>query len=59
MEVSGLDGEALPKAVDLLVVDELGHLPLTERAAELLFQAFSARHEPGSVIVNSNLSFSD
>ena len=47
------------QSLDLLVVDELGYLPLTERAAELLFQAFSARHEQGSVIVNSNLPFSD
>ena len=45
--------------VDLLVVDELGYLPMTERAAELLFQAFSSRHERGSIIVNSNLPFSE
>lgn len=44
---------------DLVIVDELGYLPLTQRAAELLFQAFSVRHEKGSVIVNSNLPFSD
>jgi DNA replication protein DnaC len=46
-------------AWDLVVVDELGYLPLTEHGAELLFQAFSARHEHGSVIVNSNLAFNE
>ncbi len=45
--------------IDLLIVDELGYLPVTEQGAELLFQAFSARHERGSVIVNSNLPFSE
>lgn len=46
-------------AWDLVIVDELGYLPLTERGAELLFQAFSARHEHGSVIVNTNLPFAE
>ena len=46
-------------SLDLVIVDELGYLPVTERGAELLFQAFSARHERGSVIVNSNLPFSE
>lgn len=46
-------------AWDLVVVDELGYLPLTERGAELLFQAFSARHEHGSVIINTNLPFNE
>ena len=45
--------------LDLLIVDELGYLPMSERAADLLFQAFSERHERGSVIVNSNLPFSE
>lgn len=46
-------------AWDLVIVDELGYLPLTERGAELLFQAFSSRHEHGSVIVNTNLPFAE
>ena len=46
-------------AWDLVIIDELGYLPLTERGAELLFQAFSARHEHGSVIVNTNLPFAE
>lgn len=46
-------------ALDLLIVDELGYLPIHEHGAELLFQAFSARHERGSVILNSNLAFAE
>jgi len=34
------------------------NLPLTERRAELPFRALRARHEQGSVIVNSDLAFS-
>ena len=45
--------------LDLVIVDELGYLPVTEQGAELLFQAFSARHEKGSVIVNTNLAFGE
>ncbi len=44
---------------DLVVIDELGYLPITENGADLLFQALSERHEKGSVIVNSNLPFSE
>jgi len=44
---------------ELVYVDELGYLPITEHGADLLFQAFSERHERGSVIVNTNLPFSD
>ena len=44
---------------DLVIIDELGYLPISEPAAELLFQALSERHESGSVIVNSNLPFGE
>lgn len=46
-------------AWDLIFVDELGYLPITKHGAELLFQAFSERHERGSIIVNTNLPFQD
>lgn len=46
-------------SLDLAIVDELGYLPVTEKGAELLFQAFSARHERGSTIVNTNLPFAE
>ena len=44
---------------DLVFVDELGYLPISEHGADLLFQAFSERHERGSVIVTTNLPFSE
>ena len=44
---------------DLVVLDELGYMPISQRAADLLFQALSERHERGSVIVNTNLPFGE
>jgi len=41
----------------LLIIDELGYLPLDADAANLLFQLISARYEAGSVIITSNLEF--
>lgn len=45
--------------LDLLIVDELGYLSLSESGAELLFQVFAERYERGSVLVTSNLSFGE
>lgn len=42
---------------DLLLVDEVGYLPFSRLAAELLFQFFSDRHERASVGITSNLDF--
>jgi DNA replication protein DnaC len=39
----------------LLIVDELGYVPLSPTGAELLFEVFSQRYERGSIIVTSNL----
>jgi len=44
---------------DLVVVDELGYMPISEHGADLFFQALSERHERGSVIVNTNLPFGE
>lgn len=44
---------------DLVVIDELGYMPISQHAADLLFQALSERHERGSVIVNTNLPFGE
>ena len=41
----------------LLVVDELGHLPIDKHGAELLFQVFGERYERGAVIVTTNKAF--
>ncbi len=46
-------------AFDLVVIDELGYMPISQRAADLLFQALSERHERKSVIVNTNLPFGE
>lgn len=45
--------------VELLIVDELGFVPLTKTGAELLFEVFSQRHERGSILVTSNLPFDE
>ena len=47
------------QAVKLLIVDELGYVPLPPTGAELLFEVFSQRYEHGSTIVTSNLPFED
>ncbi len=41
----------------LLIIDELGYLPLDKVAAHELFQVIAKRYETGSVIVTSNLNF--
>ena len=41
--------------VKLLIIDELGFVPLSKAGAELLFEVFSQRYERGSVLVTSNL----
>jgi len=41
----------------LLIIDELGYLPLTREQAHQLFQVIAKRYEVGSMIVTSNLAF--
>ena len=43
--------------VALLVIDELGYIPLDADAGNLMFQLVSARYETGSIIITSNLDF--
>jgi DNA replication protein DnaC len=42
---------------DCLVLDELGYLPSDSRAADLLYNVISRRHEKRSTIMTTNLSF--
>jgi DNA replication protein DnaC len=42
---------------ELLIVDELGLVPLSKTGAELLFEVFSQRYERTSTLVTSNLPF--
>ena len=44
---------------DLLVIDELGYLSFSRAGAELLFQVFTDRYERASLLITSNLAFSD
>jgi DNA replication protein DnaC len=43
----------------VLVLDEIGYLPLDQTAANLLFQLVSRRYEQGSIILTSNKSYGD
>ncbi len=43
----------------LLILDEIGYLPLNTREANFLFQLVSGRYERGSMIVTSNKSYGD
>jgi len=46
-------------AVKLLIVDELGFVPLFKTGAELLFELISHRYERGSTLITSNLPFDE
>ena len=43
----------------LLIIDELGFVPLSKTGAELMFELISQRYEQGSTIVTSNLPFDE
>lgn len=44
---------------DLLVLDELGFLPIDKTGADLLFQVISLRYEQGALVITSNKAFKD
>jgi len=41
----------------ILILDELGYLPIDKTGADLLFQVISLRYERGSLIITSNRAF--
>ena len=43
----------------LLIIDEIGYLPLRKEQADLFFQVVAKRYEQGAMILTSNLSFGD
>jgi len=45
--------------LDLIIIDELGYLELTQKTARLFFQLIAKRYEKGSVIITSNKSFEE
>lgn len=52
--------EVLHRAVNvykLLIIDEIGYLPLTREQANLIFQVIAKRYETGSLVLTSNLTF--
>lgn len=44
-------------APSLLIIDEIGYLPMSREQANLFFQVIANRYEKGSIILTSNLSF--
>ena len=52
--------EVLHRAVNtyrLLIIDEIGYLPMSREQANLFFQVVSKRYERGAMILTSNLTF--
>jgi DNA replication protein DnaC len=58
-QINGLLGKALKAYVrpSLLLLDELGYLPIDKRGADLLFQVVAARYESGSIVLTTNRPF--
>lgn len=46
-------------AYKLLIIDELGFVPLSKTGAELLFELISQRYERGATMITSNLPFDE
>lgn len=46
-------------APSVLIIDEVGYLPLQRNQANLFFQVIAKRYEQGSIILTSNLSFGE
>jgi DNA replication protein DnaC len=46
-------------APKVLIIDEMGYLPLDDLGATIFFQLVSARYERGSIILTSNKSYAD
>lgn len=42
---------------ELLLLDELGYLPIDKRGADLMFQVIAARYECGSIVITTNRIF--
>jgi len=58
-QIKGVLGNTLRTYVrpSLLLLDELGYLPIDKRGADLLFQVVAARYETGSIVLTTNRPF--
>jgi DNA replication protein DnaC len=58
-QIKGVLGNTLRSYVrpSLLLLDELGYLPIDKRGADLLFQVVAARYEIGSIVLSTNRPF--
>lgn len=43
----------------LIILDEIGYLPIDKRGADLLFQVISKRYENGAILITSNRAYKD
>lgn len=62
--LSKKDGSLVEKLMaysrlNLLIIDELGYMPITREQANLLFQLISMRYEKGAIILTSNYNFDE
>lgn len=60
-QLAGTLGKALKPYTNpsLLLLDELGYLPVDKRGADLMFQVVAARYETGSIVLTTNRVFKD
>ncbi len=58
-QLNGSLGKTLRSYVrpSLLLLDELGYLPIDKRGADLLFQVVTTRYEVGSIVITTNRPF--
>jgi DNA replication protein DnaC len=58
-QINGRLAKALKTYVrpHVLLLDELGYLPIDKRGADLLFQVVAARYESGSIVLTTNRTF--
>jgi DNA replication protein DnaC len=64
LQAAHLDGSVAYKlrtylSPSVLVIDELGYLPLDQASANWIFQVVSRRYERGSIVLTSNRGFAD
>lgn len=60
-KLDGIAGRlaAQMEKVDILVLDELGYLPFSKNGSQLIFHLISKIHQKTSLIITSNLAFSE